>query len=436
MTVDERLFEVLEALREEGWPEVEVFHKRGRSRTMRTTAYGETTSLRQEEGWAVRAGDSRRSFFYAASGPPRPDAGWPEADGQGLRLPSARPVPSWTAPSSLDAPLIGEVEARGFLEGLARALDQEVPGSRLLAAHLDDGSSESQLLSSRDVAATVRQRVASLHLDAVGPGEGQRGVSLDVAQREVRRFSPTALASRLADLLLVSGKGIARVRDRGEFLLAPTVAAGLLAALSDLWVGPEAESRLAALVDRGGRFGSPALTLIDDGRLPGGVLAAPHDGEGQPTREVVLVEEGTFRQPLVAWWQTRSPKLASACSRRPGWRDLPRPGPTHLYLRPDPSLRVASLLENLGRGYYLIGLAGAPRIEPGYGRFAAPVDGFAIAGGRPTGPVTGTWLVGSVSALFKGIVAVARDLTFSTVGAGLVGSPTLLVKGLELRQQP
>lgn len=435
MSLDERLLEVLDALRRQGFEEVEVIHKRGRSRTLRYSAWGDVSSLRQEEGWAVRAGDRRRSFFYAASGPPRPDARWPEADGRGLRLPSARPVPAWTPPSTLDAPLLGEGEARGFFEGLDRELERELPGARLVAGHLDDGSSESRLASSRGVTAAVRHRAASLRLEAVGPAAGSRSQSLEAAERDARRFSHAALARRLADLLLIAEKGTASARDRGEFLLAPEVTVGLLAALQGLWLGPGAEERAAALADRRGRIGSPALTLIDDGRLAGGVLEAPVDGEGQPTREVALVEAGVFRQPLLAWWQSAAaPRRASGCSLRPGWRDLPRPGATHLYVQPDPAVRVGALLGGLGRGYYLIGLAGPPRVEPDLSRFAAPVAGFAITGGRPTGPVAGAWLAGSVPAFLAGIVAKARDLSFSSVGGGMIGAPTLLVKGLELRR--
>ncbi len=435
MSLDERVLEVLENLSRQGWEEIEVFHKRGRSRTMHFTAFGDATSLRQEEGWAVRAGDRRRSFFYAASGAPRPDVRWPEADGRGLRLPSARPVPPWTPPSSLDAPLLGEGEARGFFEGLARQLDDELPGSRLLAGHLDDGSSEGHLASSREAVANVRGRAASLRLEAMGPRAGS-GLTLEVAERDARRLSPAVLARRLADLLLVAERGSARPRDRGQFLLAPAVTTSLLAALGDLWLGPDASERISGLRNRRGRVGSQALTLIDDGRFPGGVLEAPVDGEGQPTREVILIEEGAFRQPLLAWWQAaREPKRASGCSPRPSWRDLPRPGPTHLYLQPDPATRVASLLENVGRGYYLIDTTGAPRIEPSRDRFAVPVSGFALAGGRPRGAVAGAWLVGSVATFLRGIVAKARDLSFSPIGSGMVGSPTLLVKGLELRRQ-
>lgn len=432
---DERLAEVLESLSE--WEEAEVYHKTGRSRCVRFTPRAGFTSFHQEEGWAVRAGDARRSFFFAATGRPRPGAPWPEADGLGLRLPAAKLVPRWTPPVDLDAPLVGESEALALFEGLARGLDDELPGARLMAGELDDGSSEARILSSREVTARVRQRTATLYLEAVGPGSRKHGVALRLAGREARRFQPQALARRLADRLSIAARGEAPPRDRGEFLLAPSVVASLAEALTDLWLGPRAVDKIGPLVDRRGRVGSPLLTLVDDGRLAGGVLDAPVDGEGQPTREVMVVEEGVFRQPLLAWWQS-SPTTgrASGCVARPGWRDLPRPGFTHFYLRPDPEVTPASLLGGLSRGYYLLDVEGPPRIAGSFERFAVPVCGFAIDGGRPTGSVAGAWLVGSVASLLSGILAVGRDLTFLPVKTGLLGMPTVLVKGLELRRRP
>ncbi len=430
MKVHESLFAVREHLVGTGWEETEVLYKRGRSRSLRITPEGEVAAFRQEEGWAVRAGERQRSFYYAASGLPRPDTVWPAADGAGLRLPSARPVPRWSPPSSLDAPLLSENEARGFFQAVGRELDTEVPGARLLSGHLEDGSSESQLLSSREVAAAVRHRAAWLRLTATGGGED--AVDLELAGREARQFSPAAVARRLADHLLIARKGAAPARDRGQFLLAPPVAIGLFAALSDLWVGDEAEENAAPYLDQRGRLGTRALTLIDDGRLAGGIFEAPVDGEGQPTREVTLVEEGAYRQPLLSWWQTPTePARASGCVLRPGWRDLPRQGPTHLYLRPDGSTAVAALLGSLRRGYYLLALEGSVRRQAD--RFAAPVAGFAVDGGRPTGPIAGAWLTGTITALCNGLLGVARDLTFLPVGGGMVGSPTVLVHGVELR---
>lgn len=435
MKVDDVLFDVLDHLGRD-YSEVEVLAKRGRSRTALWTVEGQTTSLRREEGWAVRAGDARRSFHYAATGSPRPGQTWPEADGQGLRLPSARPISRFSPSSTLDAPLIGESEAQNLFEGLARELDNELPGARLLRGHLDDGSAETQLASSRELAAVTRHRVAVLYLEAVAPGEGLSSVQLAVAERDARRLNPKALARRLVDRLSIHSQGEAPIRDRGDFLLAPDVMVALLGALMPLWVGPEAEARARPLLDRQGRLGSRSFTLIDNGRLAEGLLAAPVDGEGQPTREVVLIDEGLYRQPLLSWWQTLSrPERSCGCCTRPGWRDLPLPGPSHLYLRPS-STRVVELLNEIRRGYYLLGVDGAPRIDLDEQRFAVPVSGFALDGGRASSSLTGAWLVGTLPSLLTGLRSVARDLTFSMHGGGMIGAPTSLVRGLELRQRP
>ena len=431
----EILLDVLDALARRHLDEVEVFHKKGRSRTLRLEGNMPITSLRQEEGWAVRAGDGRGSFFYTASGPPRPDSPWPEPTGKPLRLPSARPVPSWTAPLDLDAPLLGENEAMHLLQGIARALAEEMPGARLVRGYLEDGASDQELASSREIAARSRQRAASLFLEARGPAQDTPSVSVLLAEREARRFLPTTVARRLADRLLLADRGEPLSRDRGDLLLSHGVVAPLLHALSPLWVGPDAPALARALGDQG-RIAARGFTLVDDGRFAHGILQAPVDGEGVPTKRVVLVEEGMYRRPLVSWRQATGRLTPSGCSRRFGWRDLPTPGPTHLYLETDSTTGVGELLGSLSRGYYLLATHGSVKLEPGFKRFAVPVSGFAIEGGRPTGSISGTWLVGTVSAFLKGLVTAARDLTFSPLGGGMIGAPTLLVKGLELRHRP
>lgn len=440
MTRSAPLVAVMERLRRDGHKEAEVYAKKGRSRSVRYSPRSITTSFHEEAGWAVRAGDERRSFFHAQVGVPSPDIAWPEADGEGLRLPPARLVPEWHPPPDLEAPLMGEGEAIALFEGIGRELHEELqedlPGAQLIFGQLDDGSSEAEILSSREVAATTRQRTAVLYLEAAA-GKGRRHlVHLRLAAREGRHFQPLALARRLADRLLIAAKGGTPSRDRGELLLAPPVGAAILDALAPLWQGPAGESLVADLTDRRGRLASPILTLIDNGRLPGGIMEAPVDGEGQPTRPVTLIDHGVFRQPLLTWYEAGATgaNRASGCMQRAGWRDLPQAGPTHLYLQPDPTTSVASLVENLQRGYYLLDVEGAARLENGGRRFAVPVCGFAMENGRPGGTVTRTWLTGSVSSFLNGIQAIARDLTFVPTSRGLVGAPTLLGRGLEIRQ--
>jgi PmbA protein len=437
------LEEVLVALLRRGLPDVEVFAKRGRSRRLETSPVTETSVFSQEQGWAVRAGDPRRSFFATGTGEPARDWPWPEPTGRPVRLPepAGDSAPTWNEPSDFDAPLIGEREGLKLLESLGRELASELPGSRLLRAALEDGSSESEIVNSRGLRARVRNRVATLYLEAAGPGRAS-SASIYLAAREARRFHPPALARRLADRLAITSQGAQGAppgRDGGELLLAPPVTARLLCGLLPLLVGPRAGTLLAGLRDRRGRIGSERLTLIDNGRLPGGALEAAVDGEGVPTREVVLVEEGVYRQPLLTWWQAESHPntgMPAGCTRRPGWRDLPAAGPTHLYLKPDPRIPVAALLGSIARGYYLIDylidVAGGGRFDLGNGTFALPVCGFAVEGGRASAPVARAWLCGGIGDLLQGIAGAGRDLTFLPL-TGMIGAPTVLVSGLELR---
>jgi PmbA protein len=436
----------LRALRAAGLEEAEVYLKSGRSRRLANGPGGPFAGFAHERGWMVRASGARASFATAGSGEPSPGGPWPEPDGEPFRLPEAAAEPPssthWSAPEDLDAPLIGEAEGMRLLESLGASLAAELPGARLTSATLEDGAAEHALASSRGVEARWRGRLAALRVEAAAPaGRGRPPATAAVylAEREARRFHPAALARRLADRLALAAAGAEASLDRGELLLAPAVGARLLAGLLPLLVGPDAAALAAELRDRRGRIGSAELTVIDDGRLPAGALAAPCDGEGMPTRAVTLIEDGEHRQPLLAWHQVPSAAAAAAggahasgCSRRASWRDLPAPGPTHLYVRPRRGVSAGSLLAGLARGYYLLDVVGAGRFDLAGDRFELPVCGFAVAGGRAVAPVSRALLCGGAGALLRGVQAVARDLAFLPLD-GMIGAPSLLVGGLELR---
>jgi len=461
------LTRVLEALDGRGLPRAEVYAKRGRSRAVELTPRGTQASIHREEGWAVRAGDDRRSMMAAATGRPDPEGppgGWPEADGDALELPGPDRVRSvgrspWRMPADLEAPLVGEREAVQVLAVLAATLEDELPGARLLRAVLTDGASEVEIANSLGVEAAYRTRAAHLRAEAAIPSAQEGGAvlaTIETVVREARRIDPRALARRLADRLAVGREGRPPERDRVAMLLAPPVAVRLLAGLLPLLVGPHGVELAARQEDRQGRFASPRLTVRDDGRFEGGPLVAPADGEGLPTGEITLVDGGAYCQPLLSWYQARAiarhakgrrggadgedgrdrgaaaRARAIGCARRPSWRDLPRPAPSHLYVAPVPDVSVRSLVAGLARGLYLLDADGAGRFDFESGRFELPVVGFAVAGGHVRHPVAGARLTGSIGALLRGIEAVGRDLTFLPAGGGLLGAPTLLVTDLEI----
>lgn len=429
-----QLEDCLAALGRAGFARAELFAKRGRTRRLAESGGRWQSAVALEEGWAVRAGDRRRSGFAAFTGVPDPDrlASF-AAEAPPLALPAPRPLPPWEAPADLEAPLATDGEAEALIEGLHRALAAEDPEARLTAAAVEDGASESQLLAASGLRVGVRHRLAALHLAAATRrGRGAR-VELVACEREARRFRPRALARRLGDRLQVLAEGRPPENAGGELVLAPPLASHLLAAVAPLFCGAEAVARLRPLSDRAGRLAAGCITLIDDGRFPGGLFAAPVDGEGQPTAALELIAEGRFVQPLLAWWEAEAPARAIGCVRRVSFRDLPQRRPSHLYLRPQPQLSPAELVAGVDRGHYLLDAVGGVRLDARADRFAVEVCGFALAGGRAQAPIAGARLVGSLQQLLSGAVAVARDLEW-TVADAAYGAPTLLVSGLALER--
>lgn len=429
-SLPEDVLEVIEDLRSRGLEYVEVFYKKGRTRSTATVADRHLGGHAQEEGWAVRAGTERASFFTAESGHAC-RAAWPEPDGQGLALPAPE-APQWTPPPDLDAPLASDTEAVGLLASIERALGAELPGARLLRAQLEDGSAEITIASSRGVAASYRARLCSLRAWA---RLGEHRVEVQVAEREPRRLDVSAVARRLADRLAILDRGAPVDRDRAEVLIGSDIGAALLEALAPFLIGAHGLRILRALADPHGRIASEQLTLVDDGGRRDGLLSAPVDGEGVPTRKVTLIERGELVQSLRPWWERLDGRV-SGCSRRVGWRDLPDPGPSHLFVQPDPRQSVAGLLGDLARGYYFLDIEGPATIDPEGDRFAVPVLGFAVVGGRPSAPVKGVRLHGSLRSLLRGVAGVGRDLRFVPRGRGVVGAPTMLLSGVEVSAGP
>jgi TldD protein len=411
-----------------GSPEpYEIFAKRGRTRRFELGPEGESFVQSAEAGWAVRAGDGARSRFAAGSGEPPAETVLPPPTSHPLRLPSPSPPRAgWRPPSGVELPLATEAEGWALLAGIARELARELAGARLVSARLDDGASASRLRSSTGIAAGSRARAATLRLEAE---QGGRRVAAEWIARAASELKPLAVARRVADRL----QALAPERPHaGELrlLLAPPVAARLVEALATRLVGEGAHAAVDELV-AAGRVASPLVTLIDDGGRPDGLLSAAADGEGVPTGEARLIEEGRFVAPLIPRRAGSAGVSAPGCMRRVGWREPPRPGASELWLLADPAVAVGDLLAGGEAAAYLIATEGGVRWLDGGRELALPVSGFALEGGRAAGGLGPCRLRGRLASWLHGIHGRARDLSF-VPGDGLFGAPTLLVEGLAL----
>ena len=441
MTIDSGR-EVLERLLASGYSRAEVYAKRGRSRRFELRSGGagtapqratEITLAAEEAGWSVRAGDDAASFFFAAAGNPRPLEQWPTAvEGAPLVLPAPAAIEDWSEPPEVGESLLSEDEGWRLLRQVAADLELRLP-DLALHAELEDGASEVRIWNHHGLDVTHRGRFASLRLEARAPAVSRvSSVTLDLVERSARRLPFSSLADRVVDLLAVRGPGsIGDGGASGDMVLAPEVGARLLAPIAAAFVDRPREE-VAALLDCGSEnaVGSTAVTLVDDGRFQRGPTPAPTDGEGVPTGARVLIDGGRLGETVLPW--DRSGR-AIGSRARPGWRDLPRVALSHCFIVPRDEVAPGALLSELADGFYLLDAGEGGSYDLAGGSFSLPVWGFRIANGRPLHPLGEATLVGDSRRLLHAVCGVARDLRFVPLWA-MIGSPSLLVRGLALRQ--
>ena len=420
--------------------ELEVYEKRGRSRRFAHGVEGESFEQSTEAGWAARGGDTDGSYFVSGTGAPparfKAVDGGDVRRGAPIRLPPLFAQSTWVPPTALDAPLATESEGFALLSGIARELARDVPGALARRLVFEDGASSWALASSLGVAATGRGRGSSLRVEAELAASAPGGreplrVAAEFVAHSAAELKPLGVARRLADrLLALRREAPPPASAEAQLVLAPPLAARLLESLAPRFVGHAAWEAMRAIEDADGRVAGGLVTLIDDGGDPRGALAAAVDGEGVPCRPQRLVDAGRFVSPLLAWWQSADANAASGISLRPGWRDLPRPGPTQLFFEPG-ATPVGELVGSVANGAYLLAAEGGVRLLGEDDEFVVVVSGFALERGRATGGLGPCRLRGRFGGFLAGISAVGRDLAF-VPGRALYGSPTLVVSGLAL----
>ncbi len=78
----------------------------------------------------------------------------------------------------------------------------------------------------------------------------------------------------------------------------------------------------------------PSVTVVDDGRKPGGFASRPYDGEGVATRRTVVIEKGVLQSYLLNTYAARKLGLRTTGNASRGLAGAPGISATNLYLEP------------------------------------------------------------------------------------------------------
>jgi PmbA protein len=206
-------------------------------------------------------------------------------------------------------------------------------------------------------------------------------------------------------------------------ILTTRAACDILDVLSGSFLGESLfknKTRLAGKI--GEACFSEQLSIRDSGFLGAG--AFPFDGEGVPSRETVLVENGRFRGFLYDRYYGRKAGVESTGNGvRGGIKDLPQCGVRGLYIRPG----SADLWGSFAEGIIIDELMGVHTANPVTGDFSLGAVGHMRRQGEDI-PFKGVIFSGNVFELLRSVTAVGTDLRFY----GTTGAPSLFVEGLKI----
>jgi PmbA protein len=373
----------------------------GRKATLSTTDFTEG-GLRDAVTRAVAHADLVAPDEYAGL----PDSA--ATDGSGLRL---------CDPGLAQREGVAKVGEALELERLIRAADPRVTNSS--GSHYHDAVGVTALANSTGFSAAytwtrVGRSTGPVALD----GEVKRIAHYGTAARYLSELEgletiATTAVRRAVDLFGARKPPTMRVPVIFERDVAASLLEDIFAAVSaaNVAVG---NSWLSGRV--GERIGSELVTIVDDGRVPGGLGTSPFDGEGVPTRRTPVFERGTLRSFLYDTYYARKLSASSTGNSTGGGV-----GPSNFYLEPG-SVSLDDLIAATPQGVLVMDTIGFAT-EHATGTYSRGARGFFIENGELAYPIDEFTIAGQFTDMLAGIDAVAGDLRFE----GPVVSPSFRI---------
>ncbi len=397
----------------------ELYRKRAVSRETISEGSARRTAFRSEEGWAARWWEDGAPRFAAGTSEPE----LRQAIAEGSRVgASAEEPPEWPTATT---PALEDVEALAappeLHDALATLVAAESRGEAILAElSVRSGVRTERIWNAKGGDVSTRADLVQGFARATGRRDGRacEASALFRWDGDAMPGELEPLARRLSDRATLPLSERVTPVAHGEWLLDPSVGAALLASLAPLF---QSEA-LPSWVQRGQLF-SDKVTVVDDAAADGAF-----DGEGTPTRRVVLVDQGALRSRLHDLRSARAAHVRSTGHGvRPSYRTPPAAGPRRLFFETSRGASARDLLAAVKRGLFAAALTGPIRLDLEHDRFEIDFTGVSIVGGRAQGPVAGARARGRISQLLRRISAVSTDRQFFPRPFP-AGAPTILVE--------
>jgi len=292
------------------------------------------------------------------------------------------------------------------LERIVRECDARIVNSS--GSRVADSAVTVALANSKGFASSYRASQASLGTSPIArDGAQKRTASYGAASRSYGRLEEPASVGRKAAQRAVGSIGARKPQTGRCAVIFERDVAALV--LSDIFNAASAANVAAGnsfLADEiGERLGSDLVTIVDDGRLPGGLGTSPFDAEGVPTRRNVVFERGSLRTFLYDTYYAR--RLGALSTGNAAGGGI---GPNNFYLLPG-ERSLEELIAATPSGVLVTDTIGFST-ESVTGTYSRGARGYRIEDGQLAYPVDEFTIAGNLVDMLAAVDGVASDLVF------------------------
>jgi len=242
--------------------------------------------------------------------------------------------------------------------------------------------------------------------------------------RSFAGLEPAAHVGRVAADRVLRRLGARKVEtQRVPVVFEPRTARSLLSNIFEAVHGESIYRHASFLAGRlEEQVAAEALTVIDDGTIPGLFGSSPFDGEGVPSRRTPIIERGVLKSYLLNTYTARKLGMKTTGNASRGVTGNAGIGHGNLFIEPG-ERSPGDIVAGIKDGLYVTELigSGVNIVTGDYSRGAA---GLWIRNGEFAFPVSEVTIAGNLNKMLMDMEAIGSDLEFR----GSTAAPTLLIR--------
>lgn len=329
-------------------------------------------------------------------------------------------------------PSLADVSTAEKIE-IARAVERAALDYDSRVFHADwctyaDSIDHTYLANSKGFAGEYGRTTAFAYVIAVARGEDEMMQAYGLgASNFFKDLDPKTIgeeAARNATSLL-NGKPVPT--QTASVVLDPIVGSQIIDALASALTAESWQKGRSFLMGKlNQQVGNDMVTLMDNGRLKGGLASAPFDAEGVPTRATRLIDEGVLQNLIYdSYSASKDGQVSTGNAQRSGHRSTPSLGSSNFYMQPG-NKSPQDIIKGVEKGLYVLHVMQTGGIDSVTGDCSMSAYGLWIENGELQGAVSGVTIATTLNDFLNNISEVGNDLRYVPFG-DVIGVPTLRI---------